>query len=470
MARVSYALRVGVAMGVSSLTALLPERGGPFWASTLPPPAPLLAPVFAGIAAAPPHLGAALKNSAHLAVGILLGVPLSTAALAAVGWSLRASVGAVVLLTFLVLLHPGLPPLSAKLALVVITVNSFSADLVPGFSLLFPLQLGLASLFGLVSGLGVSALPWPHSRACWASAEALATGERAASQLAALAARAFSDARDAPAPVAALRAHAEALHATAAAAWASLLAARDGVAWETCVGLRPPFRLSQRSAALEDALLRAEGMLLALDASRVAERAHVRAVERARLRHLAHAAAQQDAAAAWSPEVVANLSAAEDVQMHQLDAAAAEDAREMHELHLMERLLAAPAAELADAASAALLSASAEPATPPPLRGADVELATLRTPKAAAAALRRALTTFDAALLAARRRVYYRTPDETRCVPRTCGKVSGGHMTVLWCGQPQIVPRSSCGALRLPVFFAHVCDARCERCGSSRSC
>ena len=69
--RASYALRCGLAIGAASLLSLVPAHA-PSTADLLPTLSTLLAPVFAGICAAPPHLGAALKNSAQAGGGIAL--------------------------------------------------------------------------------------------------------------------------------------------------------------------------------------------------------------------------------------------------------------------------------------------------------------------------------------------------------------------------------------------------------------
>ena len=173
--RASYALRCGFAIGVASLLSLVPTYA-PATVDLLPTLSTLLAPVFAGICAAPPHLGASLKNSAHAGSGITLGVAVAVAALAIFGYGTDAqALSALVPTSLLVLLAPlPLPALMSKSILIVVVANLFSAKRLPGkFDLLFPLKLLIACAVGAACGLLVCLLPWPHSRACTAAAAAL---------------------------------------------------------------------------------------------------------------------------------------------------------------------------------------------------------------------------------------------------------------------------------------------------------
>jgi hypothetical protein len=329
-----YCVRVGLAMGASSLLELATEHCDAA-AKFFPEPMALLAPVMAGITAAPPHLGACLRASSQLCTGLLIAAPVACAALAAVGWSSDAAVfSSLTVLTLLVLLLPATPPLSVKVALIVITVSLFSAPLDPGFSALFPVQVALASLIGQAVALALCALPlWPGGRACDCARDALREGEAAAGALGAALAREWDGSSGgcggsaAAAAVAAARERTDALHATLAASAAALRALREGVDWEARAGLAPPWRLAQRCAALEALLLSANGMRLALDADAAA----------ARVRHRGASS---------------------------LEAAPAGEARTAGCARAARRRVAAHVAALGDAAAAALSAAAADAAAP----------------------------------------------------------------------------------------------------------
>ena len=393
-ARASYALRCGVAIGCGSLLSLVPTYA-PATADFLPTLSTLLSPVFAGICAAPPHLGASLKNTVQTVIGLLYGAALATAALAIFGFGTdKQSLAALVPTSLLVLLAPGVPALSAKVAQIIVGASLFSAKRLPGFDLFFPLQLIVASGVGVACALLVCVLPWPHSRACAAAEAAAASGERAVASLGALAARALGDESAAPAVAAALRSRLEAQHATAVAAVAALKATREGVDAEASVGFARPYRLAARAAALDAALLSADGMLLALDASRAAHAAHAKHTVRRRLRRVAASSSA--------------LAPAEDAEIDADAVAAQLDEAFQHENRQIEVLRAAPAAALGDTAAAALLT-SAKGA-----RARDAESAERGTsllPADAAASAVAALAAFDAALLRGRAAVFYQDSD-----------------------------------------------------------
>ena len=113
MARLSYALRCGMSVGTSSLLVLVPTYL-PSTTGWLPIGATMLAPVLAGIGCFPPHLGASLKATAHAVFGLALGVPLSTAALAACGWQTVSSAFPPLVVCMLLMLLLPLPPLTCK--------------------------------------------------------------------------------------------------------------------------------------------------------------------------------------------------------------------------------------------------------------------------------------------------------------------------------------------------------------------
>ena len=389
--RVSYALRCGLAIGAASLLCLVPTYA-PRSESLLPTLSTLLSPVFAGICAAPPHLGAALRNTRQSTVGLVAGGAASAAALAAFGYGSDArALAALVPTSLAVLLAPGLPALAAKVAQIVVVASLFSAKRLPdSFDLLFPAKLVLASFVGVVCGILCSAVPWPHSRACSAAEGAAGAGERAAAALGAAAARALGDDAAAPAAAAALRSRLEALRAAAASSSASLRALRDGVAEEAAVGCKPPRRLAARTAALDGALLAADGVLLALEASRAARTAHARAALRHHLRRVAASAGDDDAA----PDDGGDEDA------HDVAEASIE-----HDNRELERLMAAPSGALGDAAAAALLASSREDGAGDAAERA--ERGTLSRAEAAAA-VTAALAAFDDALLRARAAIFYR--------------------------------------------------------------
>jgi hypothetical protein len=389
--RVSYALRCGLAIGAASLLCLVPTYA-PRSESLLPTLSTLLAPVFAGICAAPPHLGAALRNTRQSTVGLVAGGAASAAALAAFGYGSDArALAALVPTSLAVLLAPGLPALAAKVAQIVVVASLFSAKRLPdSFDLLFPAKLVLASFVGVVCGILCSAVPWPHSRACSAAEGAACAGERAAAALGAAAARALGDDAAAPAAAAALRSRLEGLRAAAASSSASLRSLRDGVAEEAAVGCKPPRRLAARTAALDGALLAADGVLLALEASRSARTAHARAALRHHLRRVA-ASAGDDATV---PDDGGDGDA------HDVAEASIE-----HDNRELERLMAAPSGALGDAAAAALLASSREDGTCDASERA--ERGTLSRAEAAAA-VTGSLAAFDDALLRARAAIFYR--------------------------------------------------------------
>jgi hypothetical protein len=413
-----YCVRVGLAVGASSLLELATERSAAMDAF-FPAPMFLLAPVFAGITAAPPHLGACLRSSAHLTVGTLIGTPLSCFALLAVGWtSLAAVYGSLTVLNFLVLLLPATPPLATKVALIIITVSLFTAPLVPAgvFSALFPVQIALAGLLGQAAALVICALPlWPGGRACDAAEEALRAGERAAGALGALLARAEREggswsveaAGAVPAAAAAAaalgRERADAAHASLASAVAALRGLREGVTWEARAGVAPPRRLARRTATLESLLLHADGMRLALSDAAAARRARRRAAAHAgngtaALEADAVAACDVDARAAQR-RIGAHIVALGDAADAALCAVAPADAPPPQQQHQRRwRRRALPHAS----ASRVSLTSAAAAAVPPPLSSSsstvDVEAG-----GAPALAARAALASFDAALAVARR-------------------------------------------------------------------